>query len=423
MHVLVYSPFVFGHPQIYCQVFVRLLTSRGCRVTLLVGMERPEALAAWPDLDRLTDDPAVSIRACPSGMRGRSLSSEELLEAQESAGADAILFIDGDLSKDEFTRIANGKAPRLRGPVVAIFARTAPWYPGEHFYSGERLDGGKLTLRGALGKMKRRLLHRRDSPRHFFEHVLLRRRAVDVLLVKDERITEKFGPPVVWLPEIYRAFDRPETEDEQMEFEQVAQVFSRFLEQQSGREVLLFFGRGAWYKGYDFFLELLRRDPAACGVHFGEEALHEPARPFAFDVDALRRGLLEQGRLFETRRYVHGQRLVELGFSAARRMVSTHRLTGSSGTVLQALELGKPVLVPAPGLLGHRVRTAALGRCYRYGDMDDLERRWREFRTEDPAAYAPAIRSFMDRFAPARVGEAVDRAFGMTRTPLAAAGR
>ena len=53
---------------------------------------------------------------------------------------------------------------------------------------------------------------------------------------------------------------------------------------------------------------------------------------------------------------------------------ATHRLALSSSTVIQALELGKPVLVPDRGLLGHRVRTNHLGAVYRYEDLDDLRR-------------------------------------------------
>lgn len=414
LHVLVYSPRVFGHPQVYCQVIAGLLRARGSRVTLLLGLDSLDELGEWPDLGRLAQDPGVAIWPCRDHSKSGNvlLSAEELVHVQELAGADATLFVDGDLSKPELMRIDDGSAPRLRGRVAAIFAQTAPWYPGEEFYSGKPLPRRGPTLRANLGRVKRFLFHRRESPAYFFETVLLKHRVLDVVLVKDERVAEHFGPPVSWLPEIYRPLDQVETAEHSREYDTIAPKLRRFLHDHPGKEVLLFFGRGAWYRGYDFFLELARRDTAVCAIHCGEDCVLEPGKPFAFDVRGLRETLLGQGRLLETRRYVHGQRLVELFFSAARRLVSTHRLTGSSGTILQGLELGKPVLVPASGLLGHRVRASGLGRTYAYGDMDDLERRWRDFCAEDPATYSERIREFIARFAPAQLAHTLEGALG-----------
>ena len=71
--------------------------------------------------------------------------------------------------------------------------------------------------------------------------------------------------------------------------------------------------------------------------------------------------------------------------------------------MLQALELGKPVLTHGNGLLGWRVRTYGLGATYRRGDVEDLRRQWRAFREEPAARYAEAIRGFMAKFTRERV--------------------
>jgi hypothetical protein len=123
-------------------------------------------------------------------------------------------------------------------------------------------------------------------------------------------------------------------------------------------------------------------------------------------VDALRDRLAREGRLYETHAYVHTQRLKELFFGAVRLYITMHRLALSSSTVIQALEFGKPVLVPDRGLIGWRVRTSHLGDVYRYEDLDDLRRKaealWRSdlSRFCGPAALAwgrfsdQAIQSF-----------------------------
>ena len=93
---------------------------------------------------------------------------------------------------------------------------------------------------------------------------------------------------------------------------------------------------------------------------------------FRCDVEALRAQLKNENRLYETNAYVHTQRLKELLFGSIRLYITTHRLALSSSTVIQALELGKPVLVPDRGLLGYRVRKNNLGDVYSYEDLSDL---------------------------------------------------
>ncbi|HRX07081.1 MAG TPA: hypothetical protein P5306_08335, partial [Kiritimatiellia bacterium] len=123
----------------------------------------------------------------------------------------------------------------------------------------------------------------------------------------------------------------------------------------------------------------------------------------AWDTGGIRDRLRREGRLFETNAFVANGALMRLLFGSIERFVSTHRLTLSSSTVLQALDAGKPVLTPDGGLVGHRTRHNGLGMTYRYFDDRDLAEKWREFRRIPPERYAPAIASFMRRFSRAEV--------------------
>ena len=49
--------------------------------------------------------------------------------------------------------------------------------------------------------------------------ILMRRKVVDALVTKDERLAEHVGPPVHWLPEIYKVFDATAGKSERREFE------------------------------------------------------------------------------------------------------------------------------------------------------------------------------------------------------------
>jgi hypothetical protein len=81
-----------------------------------------------------------------------------------------------------------------------------------------------------------------------------------------------------------------------------------------------------------------------------------------------------------------------------RLYLTTHRLALSSSTVIQALEMGKPVLVPDRGLLGYRVRTNNLGDVYAYEDLSDLARKAEILWRSDLARFTAPALSFWQRF-------------------------
>ena len=166
----------------------------------------------------------------------------------------------------------------------------------------------------------------------------------------------------------------------------------------ASREPVLYFGDAAYYKGYDLFLQFVASMPAVCAIHAGRSYDAEQRRYFQHDVDALRGMLKAEGRLHETKAYVHTQRLKELYFGAVRLYLTTHRLALSSSTIIQALELGKPVLVPDRGLLGHRVRANHLGDVYEYENLSDLSRKARLLWDGDLARFAAPAREFWQRF-------------------------
>jgi len=134
------------------------------------------------------------------------------------------------------------------------------------------------------------------------------------------------------------------------------------------------------------------------GVHVGAGIRYERGKDFIGDPESGRLKLVAEGRLYETQKYVRGMRVVEDVFRCARRFVSTHRLTVSSGTMLQALELGLPVLVPDGGLIGYRTKQFGLGLTYRYGDSQDLLEKWCSFRSAPLDSYREPIERFMQKF-------------------------
>lgn len=398
--ILLYSPDVIGHPRVYCRVIADAISNSNCELVLAMGFTDKVGLAESPDLQPLTTRSRVRILDnCEHSNTGEPhLSAEELVKIQSSLGIKTTLFIEADKSNQEFIRIAADQAPRLLGRNLGIFANTAEWFPGEDSFTGARIRILAPTLRTTLGNIKRFVFQRRRSPRYFYEKVILGAKVLDEVIVKDERLADWYGPPVYWMPEISRPVATAETPEEKLEYIHRETELTTFLVENKQREPVLYFGDAAFYKGYDLFLKFIENMPYTCAIHAGQPYDAKQLSYFEYDVEALRARLKSEGRLYETNAYVHTQRLKELYFSVIRVYITTHRLALSSSTVIQALELGKPVLVPDRGLLGYRVRTNNLGDVYEYGDLTDLARKAEYLWNSDLTIFCASARSFWSRF-------------------------
>jgi glycosyltransferase involved in cell wall biosynthesis len=401
LNVLLYSPELRGHPQVYCRVIGDILLEAGHDVVIAAGVDETAWAGPWRDLRPFEGNSRVRIvdtRRRSAGGLAR-LTAEELVVLQKDFHVESTLLVEGDHFEDELRRIADKQAPRLRGRTAGIFARTSDWYPREREYGGapETLFRGD-GLRAGLGRAKNRLWPGRGTKADLYERVLLRHRPLDAIVVKDERILERHGPPVFWMPEIYKVFGGREGERRLADWAALAEPIREYVARAKAENVLLFFGPGAWYKGYDLFLRLADIEPSIFALHAGAPERREPGKSMAFDTDGIRKRLLDQGRLFETRAYVESEDLVRQVFASIDRFVSTHRLTMSSGTMLQALDAGKPVLTPGSGQVGYLNKRYRLGMTYRYFDDRDLAGKWREFLRVPAANFAPAVAAFMERF-------------------------
>ena len=402
--VLLYSPDVIGHPRVYCRVIADALAGEHCEIILAMGFTDEVGLTQSSDLLPLTARKGVSIldNRAYSTRGSPHLTAEELVDLQSRFEVTTTLFIEADKSNDEFVRIAAGAAPHLLGRNLAIFSKTAEWFPGEDSYSGAPRRLVAPTVRTTLGNVKRAIFDRAKTAKYFYEKTILRSGVLDEIFVKDERLAQWYGPPVYWMPEISRPAGDDEADDDD-EFVRRSGELEEFLRSNRGREPVLYFGDAALYKGYDLFLEFAARTPSVCAIHPGRSYDAQQAAWFEYDVEALRTKLRAEGRLYETNDYVSSRRLKDLYFGAIRLYITTHRLTLSSATVIQAAELGKPVLVPDRGLLGYRVRTSGIGGVYKYADLDDLARQAQELWSSDLTRFAAAARAFWERFSDAAI--------------------
>jgi len=405
MRVLLFSPMFYGHPVVYCRVYSKILLDHGCTVVLASFGLASFRLEDWPEIAGIAESKfeIVDLGGDISPAAG-PLTAEELVTLQKARRIDATVFIHADYFRNEFLRIANRSAPALYGRNVGIFSLTARWYPGEDNLTGKPVSWIAPALRTSLGNLKRKVFERKESDAYFFENALIGQQVLDTLLVKDERVSRAFPSPVHWMPEIYKVFDEQITDKGTRQFEAVAERYENFRTQTADKEVLLYFGNAAWYKGYDYALALALRDPSVAFVQGGAPDLGDGK--YELDVAAMRSTLQAQGRFFETAEFLYSQELIEYFFTSARRVVSTHRLAGTSGTMLQAIECGKPILTPDSGLLGWRTKTYKLGSTYAHGDLEDMSRKWRGLSVE-PSALQTDLAAFIDQFSQEKLAQCI----------------
>jgi hypothetical protein len=398
--VLLYSPDVLGHPPIYSRVIADSLVGKRCNVVVAMGFTDKVGLAESPDIQPLCSRAKVQVVDTRTfSSRGHShLAAEEIVGLQRHFGVDTTLFIEADKSKTEFLRIVAGEAPRLSGRNVGIFANTAEWYPGEDSFTGQRCTLLAPTVRTTLGNIRRAILNRRQSARYFYENMIIRSGVLNELFVKDERLATWRGPPVHWMPEISRAASGPESPEEAAETVRRRREIEAFLARSPGQEPVLYFGDATYYKGYDLFLQFVASNASTCAIHTGRSYDGQQRSYFKYNVDELRARIRREGRLYETNSYIHASRLKEFIFGCIQVYITTHRLALSSSTVIQALEFGKPVLVPNRGLIGYRVQKFKLGGVYRYEDLSDLERMAKKLWASDVEKFAIAAKSYWQRF-------------------------
>jgi hypothetical protein len=404
--ILLYSPDVIGHPRVYCRVVADALSKEDCEVVVAIGFTDQVGLADSPDLHPLASRPrTVLLETRTVSKTGNAhLSTEELVVLQRSHNIDTTLFIEADKSNSEFHRIASGEAPRLYGRNLGIFANTAEWYPGEDSFTGQRRRLIEPSLKTTLGNVRRAVIGRKRSARHFYENVILKPGVLDEILVKDERLANWRGPPVFWMPEISRPSVPAEAEHNPADMLRTRSEIEKFLAANRDREPVLYFGDAAYYKGYDLFLQFIAATSSTCAIHAGRSYDSQQLSFFRYDVRELRVQLRREGRLYETNSYVSSNCLKQFLFESIRLYITTHRLALSSSTVIQALEYGKPVLVPNRGLLGYRIRENRLGEVYAYEDLSDLEQKAKKMWASDLNRYSAAATGFWQQFSDESIG-------------------
>jgi glycosyltransferase involved in cell wall biosynthesis len=396
--VLLYSPDLYGHRQVYCERWARVLLARGFDVCVAASFKDVAQRKLLPEFAGVLDEPAVTrvdVGVFPGA--GLDIDAAGLSGLVARTATDVTVLLEADDLLPALCGQLGRHGVQVPGRRVGLFIRSTNYqYPG------------RKPLRTELGWLRRLPRGWRAWPRLFHEVLMPRYRLLDAALCLDEHFVASHARTHQWMPDVFQPSCEAQVGSSpgapSADERRLAGRLRTFLEDHPGREVFVYYGTAYVRRGYDTLLRLaLRR--RGCFIHCGG-CDDEGAR--SGDVRAIRAELERRGDLFETDGFVADFATAELFFGAAPAIVLPYRRhLGSSGVMLQALRAGRPVLVPDEGLMGRRVRQHGLGAVYDPRDEGGLDRAVTLLWARSPEQFAAPIGGFLRYFSPDRVERAI----------------
>lgn len=394
-------PDLHGHRQIYCREFCRYFLSRDFEVT--VGTDT-EGLERYEELAKLSADPRVRFVADTwSAETSPSRQLRNLRAAVREADAGVVLLAEADGELGLLASQMLWKGRRLPGRRIGLFIRST-----NYLHRMEHPSAGRLP-RAIVAAYSYRPLSL-EQPRIFHEVVARRFDVLDAALCLDEVFVAYRQGLYSWVPDIAASFD--ECAENDSEAAAWRTRVSAFIEGQKGRPAVVYVGTPQPRRGYEQLLELAC-DVDGCFLHCGESP-----EAFGYRLPELpaRDALLSRSAILEFGGFYQSFQTALATLAAARCVVlpyDEHHL-GSSGVMLQALQAGRPLLVPDQGLMGWRVRNFGLGLTFVPGDRQDMLQKFRLLQRIPPDFHADAISRFLAHFTVDRFEAAMDVAVGLS---------
>lgn len=376
-NALIYCFTYDGHRQVYAQYFIEVLLKRDYRVCLVSDLS--EAGIDYSCLAPYHSNSLVEFEWIPDAL---SISLRDLRKLQDDMDADLTILLEADVHLGLLSQQVLPGYPRLRGKNIGVFIRSTNYI----HRSGRYPVPVKLVLQTKAyvkKSLKQILAFWKNDPVLFHEVSLPSFKLLDAALTPDEVFVEARANsfPYHWFPDIIFPLRPDDPDIAHAELTHWQPLLSGFLDANRNKEVLLYFGHGRPYKGYDTLLKLAFEENC-CFIHCG--VVDVKAR-FDVDVDHLRENLKMRGLLFETNTYIRSYSAVRLFFEACQYIILPYRKhIGSSGVMLQSVHFGKPVLVPDSGLMAERAQRMHLGLTYRADDEQDLRLKWKMLKDELP---------------------------------------
>jgi glycosyltransferase involved in cell wall biosynthesis len=351
-----------GHRQVYCNVIADWALDSGMEVLFYIGRDWCNSENSRnkysPYVEIYRNNAGVFIEGCEIHKINHKISllnfkqnplvksDSGILKHLESKYSPDFIFV---ISGDEFNHspysflkdIFTIKKHSLKSKWIAIFI--SPYcYPSMNYLKRNML---KTSLK--------------QKVKHFDITFWL-----DEFFVKDTNIKKSY-----WLPDISKSFNHVDDTDE--DTETLCALIDNFLEQNKGKKILLFFGSYFVRKGLDFLLQLALDDKQFVILRAGEMSESDRSPEFIDNMLTLEKNK----QLLNIPMFIKSPKVTKKLFDETCFIALPYRdHYSSSGVMLQALEFGKPVIVPDIGLMARRVLYSNIGITYKHGDYEDFKK-------------------------------------------------
>lgn len=375
-NALLFSPDLEGHRQVYIYIFVDILQELGFKIYIACN-DKQEANNSFY-IDKLKENCAIIFfDTSIYDKGGLNIKLQEFLDLQNTLQTDLTIFLEADHHFSLFiSQIYLRK--RLRGKVIGLFMRPFFYY-------------NDLSIIDQLRRLKHLPERWRNDEKLFYKFFLKKFYLLDVPLTLDENLISSH-PKFKWLPDVFQKYAEDIIKSEKTEDRIWIERLNKFKESNRGKFVFLYFGTAQNRRGYDTLLNLAEKT-GECFVHCG---LRNNFEEFDYDINTLRSSLNSEGRLFETDQYLTDPLTIKYFFKSISHLVLPYKkFYGSSGIMLQALELGIPVLTPDSGIIGYRTSKYNLGLTYEDSNFHSLEKQFKRFKNIDPNSFEKSIKSYM----------------------------
>lgn len=376
-NALIYSPDLDGHRQVHVFVYANILEELGFNIYAAGNLKQSVSNSFYIDkLKKILGSKFIDTSVFTNG--GYGISKDEFIGLQDSCKTDLTVFPEADNHLALFVSQMFGLKNRFRGKMAGLFLR--PFY----FYE-------ETSLYDKLKYIKHLPSKWRTDDKLFHEILLRKFSLLDVAFYLDENFVAHHKNTTL-VPDVYQQYAELIVKDESAQQRSWIGKLNQFREKNSGRFVFFYFGTSQLRRGYDTLLKMAV-DHKGCFIHCG---LTNNKEKYKHDTEALKSSLQKSGSLFETNQYIEDPVCIEHFFKSVSHLILPYRdFYGSSGVMLQALNLGIPILAPQNGIIGYSINKYNLGMTYDENDPLSLDSRFESFSKTDPGNFEENIKNYM----------------------------
>lgn len=409
-NVMIYSPNMEAHRQIYCANLLDYLIHKGCKVYLMTA---GFAGKSWEKvtnniyLSEYLKNPKVKlIKMYTSKYQGNPPKQLKLiLDLQAKYNVDYTIFAYADNLNSELIKLSTTPWKKLRGKNYGIFLISTNYIYMEPYCYVE-----KSVLAQILKGLKSHMIYRKSNLKTvFFLNVVMKYfKIFDRCFFLDENFVRKHRHKrFCYLPDPFKPFEDMSRVMSNNEVAQAKKSYFEFLRRHNNKDIILYFGEEQYRHGMDYLLQLVDQCQDLVYVHFGKTNYG------SFNdkkSNLIKRRLNRECRIFEIDHWIADQRIIDFVFQSVKYVLLPYKNHyGSSGMMLEALSYGKPVLVPDVGLMSIRVINHYLGRTFKHLSYDSFYAEFIRLRNEYRIYADTAMQYFTNNFSQERINMALDK--------------